>query len=141
MKTPKRYFSYPSDPNADMSDLYEQEPKQHARWKRRNREAQYKRTIARLRRIERRKLRQDKLLNLYRARVAQLKWDMNGMEFELATAEDNYNELRKQNSELSNGYIHLAARHETMKQFMGGAEQNLQGLWWESVFGQNIEGS
>lgn len=51
MKTPKRYFSYPSDPNADMSDLYEQEPKQHARWKRKNREAQLKRTIARQKRV------------------------------------------------------------------------------------------
>lgn len=47
-----------------------------ARWKRKNREAQLKRTIARLSRIERRKLRQDKLLNLYRERVSCLKWEI-----------------------------------------------------------------
>lgn len=47
-----------------------------ARWKRKNKEAQLKRTIARLRRIERRKLRQDKLLQLYRRRVSCLKWEI-----------------------------------------------------------------
>lgn len=47
-----------------------------ARWKRKNKEAQFKRTIARLRRIERRKLRQDKLLQLYRARVSRLNWEI-----------------------------------------------------------------
>lgn len=88
----------------------ETQRKTRARWKRKNKEAQLKRTIARLRRIERRKLRQDKLLNLYRARVAQLKWDMNGMEFELATTEDNNNELRKQNLVLSNSILRVYTR-------------------------------
>lgn len=53
-----------------------------ARWKRKNKEAQLKRTIARLRRIERRKLRQDKLLNLYRERVIQLRWEIRSKEMD-----------------------------------------------------------
>lgn len=48
MKTPKRIFDYPSDPNADISSLYEREATQRARWKRKNREAQLRRTISRL---------------------------------------------------------------------------------------------
>lgn len=71
-----------------------------ARWKRRNREAQLKRTIARLRRIERRKLRQDKLLQLYRARVTLLKCDLNTLAIEKEQQESYNITLCKQQQRL-----------------------------------------
>lgn len=81
MKTPKRFIcpvkdylcggKKPCFPWAErgVPDLAE-----CARWKRKNKETQFKRTIARLRRIERRKMRQDKLLQLYRSKVSALKF-------------------------------------------------------------------
>ena len=64
------------DPSSVGCKNYAPNDEMKARWKRKNREAQFKRTIARLRRIERRKLRQDKLLQLYRARVSRLNWEI-----------------------------------------------------------------
>lgn len=83
MKTPKRSFNFRDDGSWGAMFYNSRTWRDNsARWKRKNKEAQLKRTIARLRRIERRKLRQDKLLQLYRERVIQLRWEIRSKEMD-----------------------------------------------------------
>lgn len=98
MKTPKREHIYP---------LQEDIRNERARWKRKNRITQYKRTIAALKRNERRKKRLEKLLGLYRRRVSCLKWEIKDTQMDLeneSTAATAWEERYYRLMHMAHGY-------------------------------------